>query len=84
MKRTRKLAQNAASMEERRLEKSESEQPQPIRMIYVPGPDQTRRALSALRTGGQEKDGASFVMAGGRLNAMDVKQHFPDADQKPA
>ena len=72
------------SMEERRLEKSESEQPQPIRMIYV--------AWALIKLEGRyllceredkKRDGVPhFVMAGGRLNAMDVKQHFPDADQE--
>jgi len=76
----RKILRN---MEERRIGNSGSEQPKTIRMIYV--------AWALIKLEGRyllceredkERDGVPhFVMAGGRLNIMDVKQQFPDADQ---
>jgi len=71
------------SMEERRIGNSGGVQPRPIRMIYVAWAliKLEGRFLLCEREDQSREEVPHFVMAGGRLNAMDVKQHFPDADQ---
>ena len=72
------------AMEEQRIENSGTQKPQTIRMIYVAWAlIKLENCFLLCEREDKERDGIPhYVMAGGRLNASDVKRQFSAVDQK--